>query len=103
MTTKYKSVPITVDGERFASQGEYKRWCGLCLLQRSGTISDLRRQVPYKIAINGKKVCTYRADFVYNENGASVVEDFKGFPTPLYKLKRKLVEAFYNITIKESR
>jgi hypothetical protein len=34
-------------------------------------------------------------DFAYRENGASVVEDFKGFDTPVSRLKRKLLAAAY--------
>ncbi len=48
----------------------------------------------------------YRADFVYEElrKGvwSEVVEDVKGFLTPMYRLKRKLMKAIYGIDIRET-
>lgn len=58
------------------------------------------------------KIGEYVGDFQYEEHGLSasenerwdrVVEDVKGFSTPLYKWKRKHVEAQYGITIREIR
>ena len=43
-----------------------------------------------------KKVCVYKADFRYkNKQGETVVEDTKGIETPMFRLKKKLVEALY--------
>jgi hypothetical protein len=53
------------------------------------------------VEVQGKLICTYVADFKYLENGKEVVEDVKGFKTPVYKLKKKLVEAIYGIEIIE--
>lgn len=36
-----------------------------------------------------------------DERGARIVEDVKGFKTPVYRLKKKLVEALYGIQIRE--
>lgn len=49
------------------------------------------------------KVATYRADFQYwdCERNELVVEDVKGVRTAMYRLKKKLVEAQYGITIRE--
>ena len=53
--------------------------------------------------IGNKKVSSYIADFVYCEKyGSMVVEDVKGMRTPLYRLKRKWLEAEYGITVKET-
>ena len=45
----------------------------------------------------------YKADFVYIDNatGQTVVEDTKGFRTPEYIIKRKLMLQVHGITIKE--
>jgi hypothetical protein len=93
-------VTDTKDGT-FDSKREYARWCDLKNLQRAGEISDLRRQVRYPLIVNGVKVCTYVADFVYVQGGATCVEDSKGVRTQAYVVKRKLMLALHSIDIKE--
>ena len=54
--------------------------------------------------INGVKVCTYIADFTYEELGGVVVEDVKSEFTrkdPVYRLKNKLMKACHGIDIRE--
>ena len=105
---KYKNRKLTIDGEVFDSQKEARRYRDLALLQRTGQISDLKRQVRYELIptqrIGGKvveKSCVYIADFVYTENGETVVEDTKGFRTKDYIIKRKLMLHVHGIRIKE--
>lgn len=105
---KYKNRKLTIDGEVFDSQKEARRYRELALLQRAGQISDLKRQVRYELIptqrIGGKvveKSCVYIADFVYTENGETVVEDTKGFRTKDYIIKRKLMLHVHGIRIKE--
>lgn len=105
---KYKNRKLTIDGEVFDSQKEYARYRELALLQRAGQISDLKRQVRYELIptqrIGGKvveKSCVYIADFVYTENGETVVEDTKGFRTKDYIIKRKLMLHVHGIRIRE--
>ena len=105
---KYKNRKLTIDGEAFDSQKEARRYEELALLQRAGQISDLKRQVRYELIptqrIGGKvveKSCAYIADFVYTENGETVVEDTKGFRTKDYIIKRKLMLHVHGIRIKE--
>ena len=92
---KYRNQPITIDGIRFDSQAEARRWQQLKLLERAGVIMELQRQVTFPIAWNGIKICSYRADFVYRETatGEQVIEDCKGFLTPEYRIKAKLMAA----------
>lgn len=116
---KYHNRKIHRNGEKFDSQREYKRYCDLLLLQRAGEISDLRRQVkfvlippqrePDTIGSRGgvkrgkiiERECSYVADFVYTENGETVVEDAKGLRTKDYIIKRKLMLYVHNIRIRE--
>ena len=105
---KYKNRKMTIDGEIFDSQREAQRYGELALLQRAGQISDLKRQVRYELIptqrIGGKvveKSCVYIADFVYTENGETVVEDTKGFRTRDYIIKRKLMLYVNGIRIRE--
>lgn len=106
--TKYKSRKVTVNGNVFDSKKEYKRWCELVLLQKAGQVTNLKRQVKYELIpsqrIDGKvaeRACTYVADFVYEQNGKTVVEDTKGFKTKDYIIKRKLMLWVHGIRIAE--
>ena len=100
--TKYRSKAVWVDGLRFDSKLEAKRWCELKVLAGLGSIKHLRRQVPFTLHVNGKKICVYKADFTYEaENGAFVVEDAKGVKTPEYKLKKKMMAAEHGVHIRE--
>lgn len=99
--SKYGSKAVEVDGVRFDSTAEAKRWFDLQTLERNGLISELRRQVRYDLAVNGVSLGFYKADHVYRENGALVVEDVKGFRTPVYALKAKLMKAVHGITVSE--
>lgn len=104
--TKYHAEPIFVDGHRFASKAEARRYSSLKLLQRAGEIEDLELQPRYDIVVNGRRIGFYKADFKYTNclAGETVIEDVKSAPTaknPLYRLKKKLVEAIYGVTIVE--
>lgn len=112
---KYGNRKVTVNGIRFDSQKEARRWQELLLLERADKISDLRRQVRYELIpvqrINGKcveRAVYYIADFVYrDENGHLVVEDVKGYRDPQsagyakFVLKRKLMLWVHHIRIRE--
>ena len=116
---KYKAVKTTIDGITFDSKKEAKRYTELKLLEKAGHITHLELQPEYQITINGAKICKYKADFryftvrqenneqYYNSKGewqtptmtgdkeGQIVEDVKGYKTPIYRLKKKLVEACY--------
>ncbi len=99
---KYGAVPTVVDGRRFASKKEAKRYGELKLLQQAGKISDLVCQVRFPLTVNEQLVCTYVADFTYFEDGHLIVEDAKGKRTGEYKLKAKLMKACRGIVIRET-
>jgi len=99
--TKYKAQPIILDGIRFASKREAIRYQQLKLLEKAGKISLLQLQPRFDIIINGIKVGFYKADFKYEQDGKIIIEDCKGYRTPIYRLKKKLVQALYGITICE--
>ena len=99
--TKYKAIRTEVDGITFASRKEANRYKELKFLRSEYRISDLILQPKFPVEVCGKKICTYVADFMYYENGNQIIEDVKGVKTPVYRIKKKLVEAIYNITIKE--
>jgi Protein of unknown function (DUF1064) len=99
--SKYRAVPTVIDGIRFASKREANRYCELKLLLRDGAITDLELQPKFPVIKNGQHITTYVADFKYKSYGSTVIEDVKGVRTPVYKLKKKLIEAVYGVTIVE--
>ena len=90
-------------------------------MQKAGVIKDLQIQVKYELIpasyeevptgkyyVKGlrrgepimkrkcvERPCFYIADFVYSENGKTVIEDSKGMRTKEYKIKRKLMRQMY--------
>lgn len=99
---KYRNRPVTLDGIRFDSQKESRRWLQLRVLQAKGQIQKLQRQVAFPLIVNGQIIAKYRADFVYEEKGKRIVEDVKGFKTDLYRIKNKLMFATLGIRILET-
>jgi len=102
--SKYHSVSVWYNGERFDSRKECHRWQELKLLEKAGQIKNLRRQVKYELIPkqDGERSCDYYADFVYDENGQTVVEDCKGVRTDVYRIKRKLMLYRYGVKIRET-
>lgn len=116
---KYRNRKYELDGIVFDSRKEARRYEELKMLEESGKIQGLMMQVKYILIPSqrepdtigkrggvhkGKtieKECSYIADFVYHENGETVVEDTKGFKTKDYIIKRKLMLYVYGIKIKE--
>lgn len=107
--SKYNSKKTVVDGQKFDSEKEANRYQELLLLKRVGAIKNLSRQVKFVLIPsqrdeNGKVVereCSYKADFKYEEDGKTVVEDVKGYRTKEYIIKRKLMLYQYGIRIRE--
>ena len=93
---KYHAVPERIDGYYFPSQAEARRY--LVLKARFGAceIKSLQVHPRFEIiaaaVIDGKheRAIYYEADFQYREDGNIVVEDVKGYRTPVYRIKRRL-------------
>jgi hypothetical protein len=101
---KYHAKKTEVNGVVFDSKFEGDRWKELCILEKSGKISNLQRQVRFILQdgfINnvGEKVrsISYNADFTYESNGKKYVEDTKSpaTRTEVYKIKKKLFQYKY--------
>lgn len=123
--TKYKARKTVVDGITFDSKKESLRYQELKLLEKTGKIKNLQTQVKYVLIpaqyegtgeyyTKGKhrgeekqrlveKECSYYADFVYEQDGKTIVEDTKskGTQTPQYIIKRKLMRYIHGITVRE--
>ncbi len=101
--SKWRNVKVELDGHKFDSKKEAARYQQLKLLLRARAIKNLRFQVWYRLEVNGVLICRYRADFVYEDaERGETVEDVKGFRTPVYKLKAKLMLACHGIRIRET-
>ena len=106
---KYKAEKRNIDGKTYDSHKEAHRHCELVMLQKAGIITELQEQVVFELIPkqydeSGKlleRACKYKADFVYKQNGITVVEDTKGARTKDYAIKRKLMLYIHGIRIKE--
>ena len=110
---KYHAQTCTVDGIRFDSRKEARRYEHLRMIAAAGEISALEIQPEFLITVRelwrddgALVVCgRYRADFRYVEtrSGEVVIEDTKSGPTKTtaYRLRKRLVEAIYGVTIRE--
>ena len=125
---KYNTRKVEVDGILFDSKKEAKRYLELKLLQQHGKITDLQLQKTYELIPaqyetferygkrgqrlkDGKRLLerpvTYIADFVYQQDGKTIVEDVKGYRNTgssgyaMFIIKRKLMLHIHGIRIKE--
>ena len=86
-------------GHMHDSKMEAKRCDDLTALEAAGKIDRLVQQPEFRVEINGKLMCRYVADFSWFTSDCQVVEDVKGVRTPMFNLKRKLVEASHPGTV----
>ena len=96
---KFKAIATEVDGIKFASKKEAKRYQELLLLKEHGSILFFLRQVPFHLPGNVKYVCDF---MIFWLTGDVTIEDVKGVKTDTYILKKKLVKSFYPIEIMET-
>lgn len=120
MRNKYHAVKCQVGDVVYDSRKEMRRHQELLLLEKAGMIKNLRRQVKYILIPAQREVvmkkgvpkpgkviereCSYYADFVYEENGQTIVEDVKGgnaTKTREFVIKRKLMLYVHGIRIRE--
>lgn len=98
---KYKNKITIIDNIKFQSKKEATRYSELKLLLKSKQIQNLLMQVKFELIPKQKdeRAVKYIADFVYTENGQTIVEDVKGMKTKEYIIKRKLFKQNYPDTI----
>ena len=101
--SKYNARKVHEDGYTFDSIQECYRYRDLVLMEKAGAISNLvvhpvfLLQENFKDAATGKRhrAITYEGDFQYLENGVTVVEEVKGKPTDMFRLKWKMFRKLY--------
>ena len=103
MMNKYRAKKTTVDGIKFDSKKEAKRYSELRLLEKAGTIAYLAvhpkfvLQKGFIYRLRKIRPIVYEADFSYQENGDAIVEDVKSVATKtaLFKVKVKMFKKVY--------
>lgn len=107
---KYGAKKTTVDGIKFDSKAESKRYEELKLLEKAGKIKDIVLQPKFTLQPSFTKgdkkyqAIKYKADFAYYdiEECKQVIEDVKGYKTKEYLIKKKMFEyVFPDLELKE--
>lgn len=80
-------------GHKHDSKMEAARCDALTTMEAAGEIYELEQQPEFRVMIDGKLMCRYIADFSWRTGGVQITEDVKGVVTPMFNLKKKLVEA----------
>ena len=110
--SKYNAKKVEIDGHKFDSIKESRRYEELKILEHAGHIKDLVLQPKFELQTsfrkNGKvyRSITYIADFQYFDlaQNKTIIEDVKSkaTKTKVYEIKKKLFEKKYpDLTIKE--
>jgi hypothetical protein len=99
----FKNVRVKEDGITFGSRAEYARYAVLKTRAENGEILGLEVHPRFPLVVNGVKICTYVADFRYDDGLTQerVVEDVKGVAKEVYVIKKKLMLAILGIEIVE--
>lgn len=97
---KFGAVRTFLDGRWFASMAEADQYHTLKMRAAAGQIKDLVLQPVFAFILSGKLIFKYVADFQYLElqpDGSHILvtEDVKGKETDVFKLKEKMLKAFY--------
>ena len=122
MRPKYGNKKIKNAFGTYDSELEWSRFIFLSNRQKEGEISGLRRQVEYllipaqygteirhlktkdkEVRVLLERPCSYIADFVYERNGKTIVEDCKGAKaiiTETAKIKKKLLLWVHGIELR---
>ena len=105
---KYHNKKAEYKGIKFDSMKEMSWYIKYELMEKSGLIKDLQRQVKFELQpsfkLNGKTIraINYYADIAYKDKDDKLhVIDIKGMRTEVYKLKKKMMAYKYNIEIEE--
>lgn len=107
---RVRALQLGISGDWFGSLKEGRRWIELSQFQKVGAIRGLERQPNFDLFVtspNGQsvKIGFFHADFRYvTEDGQTIIEDTKSTATATeaYRLRKRMVEAQYGISITET-
>jgi len=95
---KYRNKITIVDGIRFHSKKESRRYLELLLMKKANIIKDLELQPKISLMVNDKHIGYYIGDFRYYDNQKKkiILEDVKSpiTKTSTYNLKKKILKTF---------
>ena len=103
---KYRNKKCYYNNIKFDSMKERDRYIFLNRARNIGQIIDLETHVKYPIHMDGKLICKYIADFVYKKQDPAtkewviVVEDVKGVETPIFRLKRRMMQVVWGVDVR---
>lgn len=103
---KYRNKPKLVDGYKFDSRKEAKRYGELVLMQRAGEIWGLEVHPKFNLIVNGHMVGRYTGDFAYypRQQFKKTVEDCKSEATKRIRdwpMRKRLMLAIHGIEVRE--
>lgn len=102
---KYRNIPVELDGHKFPSKAEARRYGELKLLARANEIRDLELQPQFLFEHNGVRIGSYKADFAYRlkHSDQRIIEDVKSpaSKTQAYQLRKRMMLAFHGIEVRE--
>lgn len=96
---KFRAQRTEIDGISFSSKKEARYYQNLLLAKKSGELLFFLRQVPFHLGGGVRYICDFGE---FWKNGEVRFVDTKGFRTPMYIAKKKMVEALYPVTIIEA-
>lgn len=85
-----------INGHLHDSRDEARYCEQLHIEMKAGEYLEIERAKEFVLSVNGKRICRHQPDWlvIYPDGSEGVVE-FKGFASPVWKLKHKLFEALY--------
>jgi len=89
------AIKIKAFGTVFDSKGEYERYLFLLSEEKRGSICKLSRQNTMIVDIYGEKLFSYTFDFAYFKDNELWLEEYKGYKTPVWRLKWKILQHKY--------
>jgi len=110
MRNKFNAIKVKTEHGTFDSKKEYAYFKRLMIQKKavntSDRVTDIQTQVRYNIDVEGKRICFYKLDFkVRYADGRVEHVDVKGLKKgaayQVFRIKKKLVEAIYDISIIE--
>lgn len=94
--SKYGNKFTEYGGYTYASRKEAMYARDLDLLLKGKQIAGWDRQAVFSLDVNNKHICNYIVDFVVTTNdGKLELHEVKGYRTPVFNIKWKLIQAIY--------
>ena len=95
---KYNNKPTIYEGAKYDSKAEVVEAQELEIRRKARDIRHWEAQFPIEFRVRGTLICTYYVDFMIEyPDGRRELKEIKGKETDVFKLKHKMLFAFYGI------